>query len=268
MSSADSKKSGDLAKTLDQKQKVKGTPSVIASTSKSNPVDVDEEIQSESEGATVKGPAQVDEWLIRTSTNWVAGPYPKTEICRMIQEAKLAPEDEVCEANGFWTYLHERQEILQLLGVEAPRSPSTEEDVTETQILPSDGAPAAAATPSKQEDLAKIPLSKRFPRGAPSSAAIKKSPGVSTESVATSGSSVHLSEDPIKPISGGAASNSDLGPDSKSDSQAEQETSGFVQKIHVVGDREQLTLGKGILWLLLGLGFILLVAFVVNALKI
>lgn len=76
----------------------------------------------------------MDQWLVRTSENWVTGPYLKEELCLMIQEGKLVLQDEVCPANGYWIFLHERDEVQKFLGVEVPRVVSEdEEDITETQ---------------------------------------------------------------------------------------------------------------------------------------
>jgi hypothetical protein len=76
----------------------------------------------------------IDQWMIRTAENWIAGPYLREQVCKMILERKLALEDEVCSANGYWIYLHEREEILRHLGVEVPQAPhEAGEEITETQ---------------------------------------------------------------------------------------------------------------------------------------
>jgi hypothetical protein len=82
----------------------------------------------------------MDQWLVRTALNWVAGPYSKEQVRQMILERKLTLQDEVCPANGYWIFLHERDEVKAQLGVDVPR-PLGEpgEDVTETQTaLPED----------------------------------------------------------------------------------------------------------------------------------
>jgi hypothetical protein len=73
----------------------------------------------------------MDQWLIRTSDNVITGPVPKEELNRRIQRGDLGPHDEVCEADGYWFYLHEREEVLQQLGIELPKQ--AQEDVTLTQ---------------------------------------------------------------------------------------------------------------------------------------
>jgi len=72
--------------------------------------------------------------LIRTSHNWIAGPYPKEQIRTMITEGQLTLQDEVCAANSYWVYVHEREEIHQLLGVAVPRQAGEGEEITETQM--------------------------------------------------------------------------------------------------------------------------------------
>jgi hypothetical protein len=77
----------------------------------------------------------MDQWLIRTSENWIAGPYSKEQVCQMILDGKLSLQDEVCVADGFWIYIHEREEVKQLLGIDVPKSKlaSDDEEVTQTQ---------------------------------------------------------------------------------------------------------------------------------------
>jgi hypothetical protein len=76
----------------------------------------------------------MDQWLVRTSKNWIAGPYPRSQLCEMIQNGHLTLHDEVCAANGYWIYLHESEEVKKLIGIDVPlpRGDSNEE-VTETQ---------------------------------------------------------------------------------------------------------------------------------------
>ncbi len=72
--------------------------------------------------------------MIRTEENWIAGPYLKDQVCEMILERKLTSQDEVCEANGYWISIHEREEIKTHLGIDVPREPLAEgEEITETQ---------------------------------------------------------------------------------------------------------------------------------------
>jgi hypothetical protein len=77
----------------------------------------------------------MDQWLIRTSENWIAGPYSKEQVCQMILDGKLGLQDEVCVSDGFWIYIHEREEVKQFLGIEVPKSKlaSDDEEVTQTQ---------------------------------------------------------------------------------------------------------------------------------------
>jgi hypothetical protein len=76
----------------------------------------------------------MDQWLIRTSENKIAGPYTKEQVCRLISEGKLTVLDEVCPANGYWIYLNEKQEVLKYLGVEIQgEAPANDEEITETE---------------------------------------------------------------------------------------------------------------------------------------
>src|SRR5689334_9666342 len=79
----------------------------------------------------------MDQWLIRTAQNWIAGPYPQERVRQMILEGKLTLQDEVCLANHYWIHLHEREEVKEQLGVEVPRVGfrSKDEVTATTQIL-------------------------------------------------------------------------------------------------------------------------------------
>lgn len=123
----------------------------------------------------------MDHWLIRTSKNWIVGPYSKTHLCQMILEGKLAPQDEICPGNGYWVFLHERGEIKQLLGIEPPRTPrasdlpfSDDDEITETQNLYPEEAtdPDLRTFDSIPEQTAMISVKKTPPKKAPT----KKTP--------------------------------------------------------------------------------------------
>lgn len=79
--------------------------------------------------------SQNDLWLIRTSQNLIAGPYRQDQVRKLIRDGELGPQDEICKANGYWIFLHEREELFRQLGVELPRSAGSnrDEDLTETQ---------------------------------------------------------------------------------------------------------------------------------------
>jgi hypothetical protein len=82
----------------------------------------------------------LDQWLVRTADNWIAGPYPVDQICQMIQEGKLTLQDEICLANQYWVYLHEREEVKQFLGIEVPKAHrGVDDEVTETETVMEDG---------------------------------------------------------------------------------------------------------------------------------
>lgn len=89
----------------------------------------------------------MDQWLVRTAQNWIAGPYTRTQVCDLVKQGKLSIQDEVCPANGYWFYLHEREEVLSQLGIEVPRQKKAraDDEVTETQteVLEEDTAPGS-----------------------------------------------------------------------------------------------------------------------------
>jgi hypothetical protein len=75
-----------------------------------------------------------DQWLIRTAENQITGPFTRNQVCQFIQQGKLQLNDEVCNANTFWVYLHEHDEIKKQLGIEVPRHLYTNpQEVTLTQ---------------------------------------------------------------------------------------------------------------------------------------
>jgi hypothetical protein len=79
-----------------------------------------------------------DQWLIRTSQNVILGPYSKNEICEMIGEGSLGVQDEVCQANQFWFYLHERDEVQRQLGMDVPNASLISDDeatLTQTETI-------------------------------------------------------------------------------------------------------------------------------------
>jgi hypothetical protein len=87
----------------------------------------------------------MDQWLIRTSQNLVAGPYTREQVCQLIRDGQLGLQDEFCAANGYWIYVHEREEVKRVLGVDVPRGAPTDDEITETQtVRPPPGSPASA----------------------------------------------------------------------------------------------------------------------------
>lgn len=80
----------------------------------------------------------MDQWLIRTSDNWIAGPYPEAQIRQMILNGELTYQDEICSANHYWIYLYEREEVMKQLGIEVPiqgAGAKKDDEVTETEFL-------------------------------------------------------------------------------------------------------------------------------------
>jgi hypothetical protein len=77
----------------------------------------------------------MDQWLVRTTENFLAGPYTGDQIRQLIRERQLGLQDEICPANQYWISLHERDEVIRALGQEvAPYLVEHgDEDATQTQ---------------------------------------------------------------------------------------------------------------------------------------
>lgn len=78
----------------------------------------------------------MDAWLVRTEKNRITGPFPGEKVRAMILNRELGFQDEICEANRYWIYLHEREEIQKALGIEVPASLSglAPEEATQTDV--------------------------------------------------------------------------------------------------------------------------------------
>ncbi len=98
----------------------------------------------------------MDQWLVRTAQNWIAGPYTRAQVCDLVKQGKLSLQDEVCTANGYWFYLHEREEVLGQLGIEVPRQKKarSDDEITETQteVLEEDTAPGEKELPELADE--------------------------------------------------------------------------------------------------------------------
>lgn len=87
---------------------------------------------------------ETDLWMVRTSQNEIVGPFSRSQLQGMVKEGALSPQDEIARGNHYWMYLHERQEVLEHLGVEPPvviNRKRGEEDTqtdTETETLVSE----------------------------------------------------------------------------------------------------------------------------------
>lgn len=70
--------------------------------------------------------------MIRTKENVLSGPFSKEEVIHRILNGQLREADEICPGNGYWIFLHERNESLALLGAQLPRRADFHEERTET----------------------------------------------------------------------------------------------------------------------------------------
>jgi hypothetical protein len=81
-----------------------------------------------------------DQWLVRTAENRISGPYSRQQIRELIERGQLQLNDEVCQANTYWFYLHEHDEIRKQLGMELPKElyanpeEATQTEETDTEI--------------------------------------------------------------------------------------------------------------------------------------
>ncbi len=73
------------------------------------------------------------QWLVRTSENQILGPWSQKELVERILAGEFRLEDEVCGSGDYWIALHERDEVKEKLGIEAPiRRPQGTEEETQT----------------------------------------------------------------------------------------------------------------------------------------
>ena len=181
----------------------------------------------------------MDQWLIRTSDNCLAGPFRKDQVCQMIEEGKLSLEDEVCPANGYWVYLHEGEEIYQLLGVRVPKR-GTGEEITETQLTENAQEEDDTDTeihPSESLDGSLTETSEKALSGKPDDTTRVL---VSTKSKAPTPVRVLPAREPAPPIS----------------------KKNPAPRVHVAGasQRDSIPLWQGILWLVLGIIVVIVMA--------
>lgn len=59
-----------------------------------------------------------ERWLVRTAQNKILGPMARDKAQALVQSGELKPEDEICAANSYWIFLHEREEVKKQLGVD------------------------------------------------------------------------------------------------------------------------------------------------------
>lgn len=70
--------------------------------------------------------------MIRTKENRLFGPFSKELVAERVLRGELRDADEICAGDGYWIYLHEREESLAILGTVLPRKGDLHEEVTET----------------------------------------------------------------------------------------------------------------------------------------
>jgi hypothetical protein len=96
------------------------------------------------------------DWLVRTAQNRLIGPISEEQLKSRILAGEFRLEDEICRANDYWIFLHERDEVQSRLGIQVPSKRARVDDETETgtQTLTDTSTPrkplaqqVAAATP-------------------------------------------------------------------------------------------------------------------------
>jgi hypothetical protein len=76
----------------------------------------------------------VDHWLVRTKDNVIAGPYTSDQVRKLVLDGQLGYQDEICQANHYWIFVHERHEVKKQLGIDVPKpAKKPGEEVTETE---------------------------------------------------------------------------------------------------------------------------------------
>ncbi len=74
------------------------------------------------------------QWLIRTTANQLAGPYSQEQVRQIVLSGQLIELDEICQENGYWLYLHEREEVLKQLGVVLPELSGVDSEGEEGEV--------------------------------------------------------------------------------------------------------------------------------------
>jgi cobalamin biosynthesis Mg chelatase CobN len=89
-------------------------------------------------------------FMIRTKENRLFGPFSKALVAERVARGELRDADEVCSGDGYWIFLHEREESKKILGVALPHTrEDIHEEVTETgteTVVVSGGASAKSGS--------------------------------------------------------------------------------------------------------------------------
>lgn len=97
----------------------------------------------------------MDQWLVRTAGNRIEGPFTREQVIGLIRDRKLGLQDEICQANQYWIFLHEHHEIQRQLGIQIPRTKGVhsgfegDDETTETQTE----VPLNSPAPEAPKDL-------------------------------------------------------------------------------------------------------------------
>lgn len=62
-------------------------------------------------------------WMVRSASGRLLGPISAEQLREWITSSRLLPEDEICVANGYWIFMHEREEVRAALGIDVPDPP-------------------------------------------------------------------------------------------------------------------------------------------------
>lgn len=104
------------------------------------------------------------QWLVRRAGNpiLIGGPYLTDQVREMLTSGSLDSDDELCVENSYWFTVHEKEEVLRLLGVtrsSASEQKGLREDETapDLELTPIDvtkrGSKTHAATPQAHQRL-------------------------------------------------------------------------------------------------------------------
>ena len=69
------------------------------------------------------------EWLIRTQKNQILGPFSHQEVRDLILNQKIQLQDELCPSEGYWFFLHDKEELEKQFGLSISENLSLQHEV-------------------------------------------------------------------------------------------------------------------------------------------
>lgn len=87
-------------------------------------------------------------WLIRTKSNHIFGPVSRDKILELLKNDTLKPRDELCQGNGFWFFVEEK-ELFQKYITDSESMPFN--PVTEAKEIDVSAYLSSLSSSSKEE---------------------------------------------------------------------------------------------------------------------